>query len=137
MGIFGGFISGHHFSGATNCARSIVPLGTGRRIRACVALILLTLLLSTHTLADNGAEIYKTKGSACHGAKGAGDTMIGKNLNLRALGSVDAQRQSDDELFTIISRGKNKNRMPSFDRKLSTSRICSLESLRSNDGILF
>jgi len=49
--------------------------------------------------------------------------MIGKNLNLRALGSVDAQRQSDDELFTIISRGKNKNRMPSFDRKLSKEQI--------------
>jgi mono/diheme cytochrome c family protein len=123
MGIFGGFVSGHHFSDATDCARSIATLGPGRRIRACLGLILLALLFSTYTLGDSGAETYKTKCSACHGANGAGDTMIGRNLNLRALGSADAQRQSDDELFTIISRGKNKNRMPSFDRKLSKEQI--------------
>ncbi|HMD15374.1 MAG TPA: cytochrome c [Terriglobales bacterium] len=90
-----------------------------------VVLILLALLFftSTYTVADSGAETYKTKCSACHGAHGAGDTMIGRNLNLRALGSADAQRQSDDELFTIISRGKNKDRMPPFDRKLSQEQI--------------
>jgi len=121
MGIFGGFVSGHRFSDAVNRTRPIVPLGAGRRIRACLGLILLTLPLSTYTLADSGAEIYKTKCSACHGANGAGDTMIGRNLNLRALGSADAQKPSDDELFTIISRGKN--RMPPFDRKLSREQI--------------
>jgi mono/diheme cytochrome c family protein len=123
MRIFGGFVSGNRFSDTVNCTRPIVLSRKGRRIPACVALILLALLFSTYTLADSGAEIYKTKCSACHGANGAGDTMIGRNLNLRALGSADAQRQSDDELFTIISRGKNKNRMPSFDRKLSKEQI--------------
>jgi cytochrome c6 len=81
------------------------------------------LSTSTYALADSGAEIYKAKCSACHGANGAGDTMIGKNLYLRALGSSDVQKQSDDELFTIIGRGKNKDRMPSFDRKLSKEQI--------------
>ena len=83
----------------------------------------MALLCSPYTLADSGAETYKTKCSACHGANGAGDTMLGKHLNLRALGSADVQRQSDDELFTIISRGKNRNRMPPFDRKLSKEQI--------------
>jgi len=92
-----------------------------RPAKAPRALILLALLLPTYSVADSGADTYKTKCSACHGANGAGDTMLGKNLNLRALGSADAQKQSDNELFTIISRGKN--RMPPFDRKLSKDQI--------------
>jgi mono/diheme cytochrome c family protein len=89
-----------------------------------LALILLALLFSTYTLAESGADTYKTKCSACHGVRGAGDTMLGKNMNLRALGSADAQKLSDDELFAIISRGKN--RMPPFDRKLSKDQIHDL-----------
>ncbi len=78
-------------------------------------------MFSACALADNGADIYKTKCSACHGKNGAGDTMLGKNLKLRPLGSDDVQERSDDELFTIISKGKN--RMPPFDRKLSKDQI--------------
>ena len=103
MGIFGGLVSGRGFSDAVNCARSIVSLEDGYRIRRRLALILMALLCSTYTLADSGADVYKTRCLPCHGANGAGDTMLGKNLNLRALGSADVQRQSDDELFTIIS----------------------------------
>jgi mono/diheme cytochrome c family protein len=99
----------------SNCAPALRPF------KAPLALILLALLFSTYTLADSGADTYKAKCSACHGAHGAGDTMLGKNLNLRALGSADVQAKSDDELFAIISRGKN--RMPPFDRKLSKDQI--------------
>jgi mono/diheme cytochrome c family protein len=91
---------------------------------SAAALILLALLCSTYTFADSGADIYKTKCSACHGKNGAGDTMLGKNLKLRPLGSDDVQKQSDDELFTIISKGKK--RMPPFDRKLSKDQIHDL-----------
>ncbi len=87
-------------------------------------LILLALLFSTYALGDSGPDIYKTKCSACHGKNGAGDTMLGKNLKLRPLASDDVQKQSDDELFTIISKGKK--RMPSFDRKLSKDQIHDL-----------
>jgi len=82
---------------------------------------LLPLLFSTYTFADSGANIYKMKCSACHGSNGAGDTMLGKNLKLRSLASDQVQKQSDDELAAIISRGKN--RMPAFDRKLSKEQI--------------
>jgi len=47
--------------------------------------------------------------------------MLGKNLKIRPLGSGDVQKQSDEELTTIIAKGKN--RMPSFDRKLSKEQI--------------
>ena len=96
----------------------------GNRAVLNPAIILLALLFSTYTFADSGADIYKTKCSACHGKNGAGDTMLGKNLKLRPLGSDDVQKQSDDELFTIISKGKK--RMPPFDRKLSKDQIRDL-----------
>jgi len=96
----------------------------GNRAVLNAAVILLALLFSTYTFADSGADIYKTKCSACHGKNGAGDSMLGKNLKLRPLGSDDVQKQSDDELFTIISKGKK--RMPPFDRKLSKDQIHDL-----------
>ena len=96
----------------------------GNRAVLNAAVILLALLCSTYTFADSGADVYKTKCSACHGKNGAGDTMLGKNLKLRPLSSDDVQRQSDDELFTIISKGKK--RMPPFDRKLSRDQIHDL-----------
>ena len=96
----------------------------GNRAVLNAAVILLALLFSTYALADSGADIYKTKCSACHGKNGAGDSMLGKNLKLRPLASDEVQKHSDDELFTIISKGKN--RMPPFDRKLSRDQIRDL-----------
>ena len=91
---------------------------------APLAVIALALFLSTYTLADGGADTYKKKCSACHGAKGAGDTLLGKNLKLRRLGSAEVQNRSDNELAMIISKGRNK--MPRFDDKLSKDQIRDL-----------
>ena len=102
----------------------------GAALRRCgnrvlnAAVILLGLLFSAYTFADSAADIYKTKCSACHGKNGAGDSMLGKNLKLRPLASDEVQKRSDDELFAIISKGKN--RMPPFDRKLSKDQIHDL-----------
>lgn len=85
---------------------------------------LVGLLLSTCALADNGADNYKKHCAACHGATGAGDTMIGKNQKIRSLRSPDVQKQSDDELFNVISKGRYK--MPAYDRKLSKEQIHEL-----------
>jgi cytochrome c6 len=121
MGISGGFISGQRSSNAASASKSNALVGTGRRSQSALALVTLALLFSPYVLAENGADIYKTKCSACHGSHGAGDTMIGKNLKLRSLASPEVQKQSDEDLFTIVSKGKN--RMPSFDRKLSKDQI--------------
>src|SRR5258708_40086571 len=72
------------------------PAGT------CLAIILLSLMFSTYSLADSGVDVYNAKCSACHGKNGARDTILGKNLKLRLLGSDDVQNPSDDELLTII-----------------------------------
>jgi mono/diheme cytochrome c family protein len=80
----------------------------------------LALVFSSYSFADGAAD-FKAKCAACHGTTGAGDTTMGKNLKLRDLGSADVQKQSDDELTTIISKGKAK--MPAYDGKLSKEQI--------------
>jgi cytochrome c5 len=92
--------------------------------RTLPGILTTALLCSCCALADNGAEIYKKKCAACHGTTGAGDTMIGKNLKIRSLRSPEVQKRSDEELFSIIAKGRNK--MPAFDRKLSREQIHDL-----------
>jgi mono/diheme cytochrome c family protein len=106
--------------------RSIAPAVGFFFAQSCLVVVTLAPLLSSHARADTPPAVYKSKCSACHGVKGAGDTMLGKNLNLRPLGSPDVQEQSDDELFVIISKGKKKKRMPAFENRLSRDQIGDL-----------
>ncbi|MGC2529613.1 MAG: cytochrome c [Candidatus Acidiferrum sp.] len=73
--------------------------------------------------ADGGA-LFKAKCAACHGADGKGDTGMGKMYKIRDLGSADVQKQSDAELTTIISDGKNK--MPGYSKSLKPDEIKEL-----------
>ncbi|MGC1417779.1 MAG: cytochrome c [Candidatus Acidiferrum sp.] len=73
--------------------------------------------------ADGGA-LFKAKCAACHGADGKGDTGMGKMYKIRDLGSADVQKQSDAELTTIISDGKNK--MPGYGKSLKPDEIKEL-----------
>jgi cytochrome c6 len=88
---------------------------------ASLVALLVASFFSFNARADNGAEIYKERCSACHGKAGKGDTIFGKNLEIRSLASDEVQNQSDNELASIISKGKN--RMPPFERKLSRDEI--------------
>lgn len=111
--------------------RSILT-GTARRrgINVVFLSVVLALLFSTIAFAESAADTYKKKCSACHGVRGAGDTLLGKNLKLRPLGSPEVQDRSDAELTMIISKGRNK--MPRFDDKLSRDQIHALvEYVRS------
>jgi mono/diheme cytochrome c family protein len=102
--------------------RSILN-GPARRRGLCLVFVgaMLGLPFSTRTFAESAADTYKKKCSACHGAKGAGDTLLGKNLKLRPLNSPEVQDKSDAELTMIISKGRNK--MPRYDDKLSKDQI--------------
>jgi mono/diheme cytochrome c family protein len=100
---------------------------TGRFVSAAAMTtlaIFVALMLPSLSLAEAGADTYKAKCAACHGARGTGDTVIGKNLKLRSLGSEEVQKQSDDDLFTIINKGKHG--MPAFEGKLSKDQIQDL-----------
>ena len=90
-------------------------------LKVLVAVMALALIFSTYVFADAGADTFKAKCAACHGPDGSGSTTMGKNLKLRDLGSADVQKQSDDELTTIITKGKGK--MPSYDGKLTKDQV--------------
>ena len=70
---------------------------------------------------SDGAAIYKAKCVICHGADGAGQTPMGKNMKLRALGSAEVQKQTDAELVKWIADGKGK--MPAYKGKLTPADI--------------
>ena len=90
-------------------------------LRASIAVLALALVFSTYTFADAGGDTFKAKCAACHGATGAGDTTMGKNLKLKDLGSADVQKLSDAELTTIIAKGQGK--MPAYGGKLKDDEI--------------
>lgn len=70
------------------------------------------------------ADTYKAKCAACHGADGSGATAMGKKFKLRDLGSADVQKHSDEELQTIIAKGKPP--MPTFEKTLDAAQIQEL-----------
>jgi cytochrome c6 len=93
-------------------------------IRASLVVLAVTFALSTYSAAESAADVYKAKCAVCHGATGAGDTAMGKNLKIRDLSSADVQKQSDSELANIVKNGKGK--MPKYDGKLSDAQIADL-----------
>ncbi len=92
---------------------------------AAVAVTAGFLLLPTISRADDAAAgLFKTKCAGCHGADGKGETTMGKTLKLRDLASADVQKQSDADLTTLLSAGKNK--MPAYGKSLSADQIKGL-----------
>lgn len=92
------------------------------RITLRGAVPIAVLVLAAPALAaEDGPAIYKTKCVSCHGASGAGDTPMGKKLGVKDLGAARAQSLTDEELFDVISLGRNK--MPAFEKRLAPEKI--------------
>jgi len=89
-----------------------------------IAASALTVLISASAFAGDGAAVYKAKCASCHGPDGAGQTAIGKKMNLRDLGSPEVQKQTDVELYAWTADGKGK--MPAYKGKLSEPEIKGL-----------
>lgn len=94
-----------------------------KKVIGSLAILAVAIVLSNTSFADAAAD-FKAKCATCHGATGAGDTAMGKNLKLRDLGSADVQKLSDDELNTVIAKGKGK--MPAYDGKLTKEQVTDL-----------
>ena len=84
----------------------------------------LTLCVSPARSQTGGAALYSKKCSVCHGTDGAGATALGKADKIRDLGSADVQKQSDADLTTIITAGKDK--MPAYGKSLKPDQIKDL-----------
>lgn len=90
-------------------------------MKALLGMLAFALIFSTWSLAQSGADTFKSKCAMCHGADGKGQTAMGKTLNLRDLGSADVQSMSDADLTNIVTNGKGK--MPKYDGKLTKDQI--------------
>lgn len=90
-------------------------------LRAALALAVLPLMGSHYLLADGAADYKGQHCAACHGASGAGDTVMGKNMKIPDFASAAVQMKSDAELAEIIAKGRGK--MPSYHGKLSKEQI--------------
>jgi cytochrome c6 len=73
---------------------------------------------------DDAAALYKSKCQACHGADGKGDTPVGKKIGVKDFHSPEVAKMSDEELFEITKKGKEK--MPPYDKKLTDDQIKAL-----------
>jgi mono/diheme cytochrome c family protein len=83
------------------------------------------LLFSTTARADDAsAKLYATKCAACHAADGSGNTAAGKALKTADLRIPDIQKQTDAELNTEITKGKDK--MPAYEKQLKPDEIKGL-----------
>lgn len=76
------------------------------------------------TPAGDGAATYKAKCASCHAADGSGNTAAGKSLKVRDLRSADVQKQSDDQLYNLIAKGKAK--MPGYEKTLGAEKCKEL-----------
>ncbi|NOT59832.1 MAG: cytochrome c [Acidobacteria bacterium] len=79
---------------------------------------------ATQAVFEDNVTTFKTKCAMCHGMDGTGNTPTGKSLKVRDLGSAEVQKQSDAQLNTIISKGKDK--MPGFNSSLNAEQIKGL-----------
>jgi mono/diheme cytochrome c family protein len=95
-----------------------------RSFTVLVVAVLLVAALPCVSLADDGAAIFKSRCSPCHGADGSGNTPMGKKVGAKALGSPEVQKLADAELQKTVASGKNK--MPEFGSKLSAQQISEL-----------
>ncbi len=88
--------------------------------------VLIVLAFSSFAFGGDAAATFKTKCAMCHGADGGGKTAMGAKFGIPDLRAPEIQKKSRSDLSTTITKGKNK--MPSFDGKLTPAEITDLAS---------
>jgi cytochrome c6 len=92
-------------------------------IRLAVIAVLLALSAAGAYAQDDAAALYKSKCQICHGADGKG-SPVGQKLGVKDFHSPEVAKRSDQELFDITKKGKEK--MPGYDKKLTDDQIKGL-----------
>ncbi|HEY1500488.1 MAG TPA: cytochrome c [Acidobacteriaceae bacterium] len=83
---------------------------------------LLSVSLALPALAQQtGEATYKAKCAMCHGADGAGNTPIGKNMKLRSFKSPEDVKATDADLSKQTKDGVGK--MQGYAGKLTDAQI--------------
>jgi len=94
------------------------------RLLATVLLAGIILASAAGARAQEAAYLFKSKCQVCHGADGKGDTAAGKKLGVKDIHAPEVTKMSDAELIEITKKGKDK--MPSYDKKLTDDQIKQL-----------
>jgi cytochrome c6 len=94
------------------------------RLLATVLLAGIILASAAGVRAQEAADLFKSKCQVCHGADGKGDTAAGKKLGVKDFHAPEVTKMSDAELIEITKKGKDK--MPSYDKKLTDDQIKQL-----------
>jgi mono/diheme cytochrome c family protein len=97
----------------------------GMKLLLCSTII--PILMPFSVPAQNnpdGAAIFQEQCIGCHGPDGRAQTDMGKKVKAADLTSGDVQKANSSSLEKIVKSGKDK--MPSFDGKLSDDEIKSV-----------
>jgi mono/diheme cytochrome c family protein len=91
-----------------------------------LALLPLLLFALPHSAAaqSDGQKLFDTNCAKCHGPDGSGNTVVGKAVGAKDLGSAEAKKMTDAEIHTQIEQGKGN--MPPFGGTLNKAQIDSL-----------
>jgi mono/diheme cytochrome c family protein len=91
-----------------------------------LALLPVFLIALPHSAAaqSDGQKLFDTNCAKCHGPDGSGNTVVGKAVGAKDLGSAEAKKMTDAEIHTQIEQGKNN--MPPFSGTLTKAQIDSL-----------
>lgn len=100
-------------------------LATARLPYVIIAIMMATVLSTAARAQGNGEKLYNAnKCASCHGPDGSANVAAGKALKARDFHSPDVQGQSDADLTTVITNGKNK--MPAYGKQLKPAEIAEL-----------
>src|SRR5512142_3265495 len=91
--------------------------------RTAVAVLTVVALIGVAS-AQNDKDLFTAKCAMCHGADGSAATGMGKAFKIPAFQAPEVQKQSDQDLAAIVTKGKSK--MPAFESKLSKDQIAQL-----------
>jgi cytochrome c6 len=98
--------------------RELFPRLISAGILCCLA------LPSAMRAQSEPAKLFKTNCVQCHSANGSGDTAAGKAFHAKDLRSAEVQKQTDEELTEVITKGKGK--MPAFGAKIKPDDVKKL-----------
>jgi mono/diheme cytochrome c family protein len=73
---------------------------------------------------SDGQKLFDATCAKCHGPDGTGNTVVGKAVGAKDLGSPEAKKLTDAEIYTQIDQGKGN--MPPFGGTLNKAQIDSL-----------
>jgi mono/diheme cytochrome c family protein len=91
-----------------------------------IALVSLFLFAAPHfaSAQGEGQQLFSQTCAKCHGPDGTGNTVVGKAVGAKDLGSPEAKKLTDAEIRTQIEQGKGN--MPPFGGTMNKAQIDSL-----------